>query len=126
MCFVLVLDTYCVLLLLVDIPCLASSEMTTENGQEEQKPEKFSLRKELKRKRQEHQNSSNDPEKERDIPKHEMKPRPILPAPSPNYFNAGINFCFFSDMITLCICLFEWMMCSYIHIYLLLYCCILS
>lgn len=65
------------------------TEMTTENGQEEQKPEKFSLRKELKRKRQEHQNSSNDPEKERDTPKHELKPRPILPAPSPNFFHAG-------------------------------------
>eukprot|EP01018_Ginkgo_biloba_P035302 Gb_19518 [translate_table: standard] len=67
------------------------TEMTMENGQDEQKPEKFSLRKELKRKRQEHHVSSNDPEKDREIPRLDMKPRPILPASPPSYIPAGGN-----------------------------------
>uniref|UniRef100_A0A0D6R3K1 DCD domain-containing protein n=1 Tax=Araucaria cunninghamii TaxID=56994 RepID=A0A0D6R3K1_ARACU len=65
------------------------TEMTMENGQDEQRPEKFSLRKELKRKRQEHQILSNESEKEKDTPRSEFRPRPILPAPSPNNIPMG-------------------------------------
>lgn len=65
------------------------TEMKMENGQDEQKPEKFSLRKELKRKRQEHHVSSNDPEKERDTPKLEVKPKNILSTTPPTNITTG-------------------------------------
>eukprot|EP00252_Welwitschia_mirabilis_P026766 TRINITY_DN8907_c0_g1_i2.p1 TRINITY_DN8907_c0_g1~~TRINITY_DN8907_c0_g1_i2.p1 ORF type:complete len:580 (-),score=125.65 TRINITY_DN8907_c0_g1_i2:227-1966(-) len=69
--------------------------MAIENGQDEQRTEKFSLRRELKRRRLEHQASLNDSEKERELHKSDVSLRHSLPAnqtnPGPSGANAAPN-----------------------------------
>eukprot|EP01018_Ginkgo_biloba_P010179 Gb_31051 [translate_table: standard] len=68
-----------------------NTEMIMENEQEEQKPEKFSLRRELKRKRQEHHVSLNNPEKERNMPKLDGDHISMLPQARPSHTPAGTD-----------------------------------
>lgn len=64
------------------------TEMVLENKQEEQKPEKLSLRKELKRKRQEHNVLFNNTEREREMPKFDGIHTTALPTVLPGHTSA--------------------------------------
>lgn len=64
------------------------TEMSLENEQEEQKPEKLSLRKELKRKRQEHTVLSNNTVREGDMPNFDGINTPALPTVPPENTSA--------------------------------------
>jgi hypothetical protein len=68
------------------------AEMILENEQEEQKPEKLSLRKELKRKRQEHNVLFNNTEREREMPKFDGVHTPALPTVPPGHTSTGNYF----------------------------------